>query len=151
MSFQSKVDEWVLACFGQAVRDSQIERGHRFLEESIELAQAAGVTKAECLQLIDYVFNRPTGTVQQEVGGTLITLAALCATFNVDMDNEGNAELARIWGKIDLIRAKHATKPKSSPLPGTSPTTDPADDVCSRCGQTSGLGGCDGFCDVPGL
>ncbi|MCW2309902.1 hypothetical protein [Rhodobium gokarnense] len=34
------------------------------------------------------------------------------------MTAAGDAELKRVWTKIDQIRAKQAAKPKHSPLPG---------------------------------
>ena len=144
MPFQADVDEWVLACFGQAVRDDPVERGHRFLEEAIELTQTNGVTREDCHKLVDYVFDRPPGEPFQEVGGVMVCLAALCNAAGINLEDASRVELARIWKKIEQIRTKHATKPKASPLPGTTP-----DDVCARCGQTPGPGGCDDYCDCP--
>jgi hypothetical protein len=46
-----------------------------------------------------------------------VTLAALCDANGVNMHAAGEAELSRIWGKIDMIRAKQARKPQTSPLP----------------------------------
>jgi hypothetical protein len=125
-SFQERVADWGRAAFGeQMIVETSLsvkaERCHRFMEESLELVQAAGTTKEEVLQLVDYVYSRPVGELPQEIGGTLVCLAALCWKFGEDMDALGEQELARIWTKIDAIRAKRAAKPEFGPLPGKSP------------------------------
>jgi hypothetical protein len=53
----------------------------------------------------------------QELGGVQVTLAALCFPHDLDMNEAAERELARVWTKIDKIRAKQAAKPKHSPLP----------------------------------
>lgn len=118
-SFQNKVGEWLLLCFGEEIAQDKIERNHRFLEESLELVQSIGCTKSEAHQLVDYVFNRPVGDTFQEIGGVMVTLAALCRASGFDMIIEGDKELNRVWQKIDKIREKQANKPKHSPLPST--------------------------------
>lgn len=107
----------MLKCFGQVIADDKVERSHRFLEEALELVQSTGCTSAEAHSLVDYVYGRPIGDPPQEVGGVMVTLAALCLAHNMNMHWAGEVELARIWGKIDQIRAKQAAKPKHSPLP----------------------------------
>lgn len=114
---QQRVHPWLMACFGPEISADKIERNHRFLEESLELVQALGCTASEAHQLVDYVFGRPVGDGSQEVGGVMITLAALCLANGFDMHASGETELARIWTKVDQIRAKQAAKPKHSPLP----------------------------------
>lgn len=104
-------------CFGAAIAGDKVERNHRFLEEALELVQAAGCTKDEALRLVAYVYGRPVGELGQEVGGVMVTLAALCLAQSLDMHAEGERELERIWTKIETIRAKQAAKPKGSPLP----------------------------------
>jgi hypothetical protein len=119
-SFQERENQWLLACFGADYNeraDSVRERNHRFLEEALELVQACGCGASEAHQLVDYVFNRPSGEVVQEIGGTMTTLAALCNIQGVDMWDAGNTELESNWSKIDRIREKQAAKPRNSPLP----------------------------------
>ena len=120
MSFQSRVKPWVLECFGEMIAGDREERNHRFLEESLELVQACGCSQHEAHQLVDYVYGRPVGEPFQEVGGVMVTLAALCLANGLDMHENGETELARIWTKVEQIRAKQAAKPKHSPLPGVS-------------------------------
>lgn len=116
-TFQLRVKPWMLECFGAEIAADIEERNHRFLEEALELVQACGCTPSEAHQLVDYVFSRPVGERNQEVGGVMVTLAALCLAQSLDMHEAGDVELARIWTKVEQIRAKQAAKPKHSPLP----------------------------------
>jgi hypothetical protein len=106
------------ACFGPEISSDKTERNHRFVEEALELAQSCGCTASEAHQLVDYVFGRPVGEPSQEVGGVMVTLAALCLAHGMSMEQAGRVELARVWTKVEAIRAKQAAKPKHSPLPG---------------------------------
>ena len=117
MTFQTDVQPWMLACFGPEISADVTERNHRFLEEALELVQAKGCTASEAHQLVDYVYGRAVGEPHQEVGGVMVTLAALCLAAGLDMHKAGEDELARIWTKVEKIRAKQAAKPKHSPLP----------------------------------
>ena len=116
-TFQSRVAAWMNACFGPAISADKVERNHRFLEEALELVQALGCSREDCLQLVNYVYDRPVGEPSQEVGGVMVTLAALCLASGLDMDGAAETELARVWTKIDVIRAKQAAKPRGSALP----------------------------------
>jgi len=142
--FQQRVQPWMLACFGEVIAADREERNHRFLEESLELVQACGCTASEAHQLVDYVYGRPVGEPSQEVGGVMVTLAALCLANGLDMHGAAEIELARIWTKVEAIRAKQAAKPKHSPLPaaqeaGTVPAAGDASNLvpgqmhCARC------------------
>lgn len=119
--FQSRVQPWMLQCFGEAIAADRQERNHRFLEEALELVQANQCTASEAHQLVDYVYSRSVGEPSQEVGGVMVTLAALCLASGLDMHAAAETELARIWTKVDQIRAKQAAKPSMSPLPGVYP------------------------------
>jgi len=119
--FQSGVNDWMQICFGTEITADVIERNHRFFEEATELVQSTGMTKSECMQLVDYVFDRPIGELTQETGGVMVTLAALCNAVSISMIDCGEVELTRINGKIEQIRAKQAAKPKHSPLPSSTP------------------------------
>lgn len=74
MTYQDRVGSWVGECFPAAAQDDVTERTHRFLEEALELVQASGCTKEEARLMIDYVFDRPVGAQDQEVGGVMVTL-----------------------------------------------------------------------------
>lgn len=118
MRFQTRVGVWVDRAFGSQVAADRIERNHRFLEEALELVQANGCTREDAHALVDYTFGRPVGELEQEVGGVMVTLAALCNACDVDAQRAAEVELARAWDRIDQIRAKQAAKPHGSPLPG---------------------------------
>jgi hypothetical protein len=117
MNFQAAVREWMMMCFGPEIADDKRERNHRFLEESLELVQSTGMTASEAHQLVDYTFNRPIGERDQETGGVMVTLAALCEAQRVDMMQLAWTELNRCHQNIPKIRAKQAAKPKHSALP----------------------------------
>jgi hypothetical protein len=55
----------------------------------------------------------------------MVTLAALCLAQGIDMHECGETELARVWTKVENIRAKQAAKPKNSPLPQHLPIPEP--------------------------
>jgi hypothetical protein len=120
-TFQQRVQLWMMACFGPEIAADKLERCDRFIEEALELVQAGEYTKERAHALVDYVFDRPQGEINQEVGGVMVTLAAHCLAYGVDMHSAGETELARIWTKVEQIRAKHAAKPKGSALPIVPP------------------------------
>ena len=115
--FQRSVKHWLNVCFGQKIARNKTERNHRFIEEALELVQATGCTQSEAHQLVSYVYGRPVGEPAQEVGGVMVTLAALCLAHDFNMHEEGERELTRVWCNIGKIRAKQAAKPEHSPLP----------------------------------
>ena len=120
-TFQGRVLPWMLECFGEDVTMHKQERNERFCEEALEAVQAFGMPKADVLKLVDYVFDRPAGEQAQEVGGVMVTLAALCIANGVNMHSCGETELVRVKRPeiIEKIRQKNATKPRNSPLPGS--------------------------------
>ncbi|MFM0405314.1 hypothetical protein [Paraburkholderia dipogonis] len=127
-SFQARVQPWMLECFGPVIAVDRIERNHRFFEEATEAVQANGMTRSEAHQLVDYTFDRPVGELHQEIGGVMVTLAALCLASGQNMHAAGETELARISvpETVAKIRAKQAAKPKHSPLPEAAPApTEP--------------------------
>lgn len=135
--FQSEVADWMLTCFGEEIAADRIERADRFIEEALELAQTIpGFTVERARALVEYVFNRPVGERGQEVGGVGVTLAALCNTYDLNIREEWERELARVWTKVDAIRAKQASKPVGSALPIALSTTSeaPRGVNCPDCG-----------------
>lgn len=120
---QQRVAAWMQECFGPEITADKVERTDRFIEEALELAQATGWTADRGHALVDYVFGRPVGEIGQEVGGVMVTLAALCNVFDIDMNAEAKREVDRITQPeiVLKIRAKQAAKPTGSALPA-SPT-----------------------------
>lgn len=120
-TFQRRVHPWMMACFGPEIASDRLERNDRFIEEALELVQACQYPKERALQLVEYVYGRDQGEINQEVGGVMITLAAHCLAHGVDMHQARETELTRIWTKVDIIRAKQAAKPTGSALPIAPP------------------------------
>lgn len=119
MTFQARVLPWLMECFGAEIARDRVERCDRFIEEALELAQSLDWTADRAHALVDYVFGRPAGEPHQEVGGVMVTLAALCEAADLDMQAGGDDELARIMRPeiVQKIRAKQADKPTGSALP----------------------------------
>ena len=117
--FQTRVGLWMLRCFTPEIAEDKVERNHRFLEEALELVKSIGCTASEAHKRVDYVYGRDVGDPTQEVGGVMVTLAALCLANEMSMDTCGYTELNRINDPETVlkIRAKQAAKPKHSPLP----------------------------------
>jgi hypothetical protein len=117
--FSRQVRDWMQQCFGPEIAKDRKERNHRFFEEASELVQACGMTRQEAHQLVDYTWSRPVGDRGQETGGALVTLAALCDAWGIDMGEEAYTELDRIMDPdvMAKIRTKQACKPKFGPLP----------------------------------
>jgi NTP pyrophosphatase (non-canonical NTP hydrolase) len=114
-----RVQVWMLECFNSEIAADQIERNDRFIEEALELAQATGYPRERVVALVDYVYARPIGEPSQEVGGVMITLAAHCLAFGIDLERAAFTEAARIERPevMSKIRDKQAAKPTGSALP----------------------------------
>jgi len=122
LSFQKRVLSWFKACFGDNPKKlAAKDRVHRFIEEALELAQSVDMPKEDALMLVDYVYGRPKGEVAQECGGVILTLNVLMEGYRCNTEVAAEDELLRVWGKIDAVRAKDASKPAGSPLPGEYP------------------------------
>ena len=118
-AYQQAVEAWRHECFGTPIDQYDVERVHRFLEEAIELGQSLRCTHDEAISIVNYVYGRPVGDPKQELGGTMVTLAIVATANGLDLHREGLTELNRCWSMIPRIRAKNASKPKFSPLPGS--------------------------------
>ncbi|WP_234895022.1 hypothetical protein [Agrobacterium vitis] len=116
-TLQSRVQPWMMACFGPEISADKLERGDRLLEEVFELLQSGDYPRERIRALEDYTWSRPKGEPKQEVGGVMVTLAAYCLAYDLNMHEAGEVELARIWTKVEKIRTKQAAKPTGSALP----------------------------------
>lgn len=119
LSFQSRTQDW-LDKVTEGDATDLAERLARFLEESLELVQALGMTLDDADKVVEYVFDRPAGEPPQEVGGVTNTLAALCTYTGHDMMACAEAELARVQNPevIAKVRRKRAGRHGRGPLPG---------------------------------
>lgn len=130
--FQLMAFEWCRRCLGDEHALDPNVRGLRFLEEALELAQAAGVSQRQAQEVLAYVYGRPPGLLLREVGGTLVTLAVLCQVFGVEMRDAGVDELRRCDEMTEKIRERSQAKPKfdGRPKPGCLEYSyDPAADT----------------------
>src|ERR1700722_5234721 len=87
--------EWARETFGEVALDPQ-ERALRFLEEAMELAQAAGTTGAQAAALLERTWSRPPGLIPQEAAQVQLTLELVAEVLRVDLDDVAERELARI-------------------------------------------------------
>lgn len=91
--------QWVADAFGAEQAQSIPQRGVRLLEESDEAAQAAGVTREMAHRLVDYVWDRPVGKLNQELGGVGVTTLALASAAGLSADAAEVEEIQRIQAK----------------------------------------------------
>lgn len=117
--FQARVEPWLLACFGEEIADDTLERRDRAVEEFFEFLQWSDYPRERLAALEAYVWSRPVGEGHQELGGMMVTIAAMARAYRLDMHECGEVELARILAPeiIEKIRAKQAAKPTGSALP----------------------------------
>jgi hypothetical protein len=109
--FQQRVMLWLNEAFPRSVIYSRKQRAQRFLEESLELAQAMDLTEGEALDLVAYVYDRKVGQIHQEIGGVVITLCALGSVAGYGLSSCAHLEIERCEANIEKIRAKQLTKP----------------------------------------
>jgi hypothetical protein len=87
---------WGTTTFGSNHMKDPIARAARFLEEALELAQAAGLPRDHADRVVDHVYSRPTGNVAQEAGGVGVTLLVLCDVLGLDADVAEVCEINRV-------------------------------------------------------
>lgn len=97
---QRVILDWVKRMWGQAAMTA-VERALRVVEEAIELCQAVGVSPDVVHKLVDHVYRKPAGKVEQEIGGITITLLAFAALHGISAEKCERDELRRI---LDLPR-----------------------------------------------
>lgn len=111
--YQRIIEGWVIDLFGVNALRSVNERCLRLGEEVIELIQSTGeVTREQMHGLVDYVYNREPGESWQEMGGTMLTLAALASALKLSPLDEMKRELKRVCSRevIRKVRLKQIEK-----------------------------------------
>ena len=107
---QALVYEWVCRTFGTP-NAGVVERVLRLFEETVELAQAEGLTPERLHAVIAYVYGKPPGDAPQEVGGIGTTLLAYCAAKGISADKFELAELERVLAiDPEHFRKRHDLK-----------------------------------------
>jgi hypothetical protein len=111
ISLQGMIRSWVQSTFGEGLCYDVKERGMRFGEEAIELLQATEqVSREDLHKLVDYVYDRPAGKVEQELGGTMLTLNALAASLYLSPELALRDEFHRVLDPLvtETIKKKQA-------------------------------------------
>lgn len=73
--------------------------------------QATEMPEGRVHEIVDYVYRRPQGSVEDEVGGVFMTFLALASALDIDLQNAGNDVLDQVYRNQDAIRQKWLTKP----------------------------------------
>lgn len=111
---QQLIMNWIRDTFGVIPGldvESPRERAMRFLEEAIELCQAAGLTQGDVYSMARYTYGRPAGVLSQEVGGVTVTLYALCEVLGVSAAQAEFDEIGRVMDiSPDKFQARHVAK-----------------------------------------
>ena len=110
---QAAIYKWVADTFGANTLHPS-ERALRFIEEAVELVQAAGLSVEAVRAVVDHVFAKPPGGLAQEIGGCGTTLLALAAAYGVSADDAERDEAERVF-KIDptYFRQRHDAKARA--------------------------------------
>ena len=92
--------DWGVRCFGlEHMQDWRI-RGLCFGEEAIEVMQVLEVSREQAHRLVDVVYDRPIGKIEQEIGGSIVTLAVLCRSLGqAEVEDLFEREVQRVLSK----------------------------------------------------
>jgi hypothetical protein len=85
---QRYVSDWAVEAFGSHNALFVPQRAIRFLEEAIELYQACDGDRAMAHKLLDFIFDRPIGTVSEGLGGVGVTVLGLAQAAGFSADEE---------------------------------------------------------------
>src|SRR6266446_3376508 len=91
-----RVVAWGTKVLGTKLVESRWERAMRVLEEVIELAQAEKISPVDIAALVDYVYARPIGTIENEAGGVMVCMIAWAHAAKVDLELLLSGEVDRI-------------------------------------------------------
>lgn len=96
---QRRVAQWCADAFGVEHASNIEQRGLRLAEEAIEAAQSAGCNPMTLHKLIDYIYAKPPGFLQQELGGVGLCVLAMANAAGFDADDEEITEINRVLSK----------------------------------------------------
>jgi hypothetical protein len=118
--YWNRISIWTSTTFGQEILTNEIERSSRLLEETIELAQACGLSKELCQRILDRTYSRPVGSKRQEAAGVFLCFLAWLSSQPVGsyafdrlnlLQYDVDSELYRLeTGDVGTFRAKHLAK-----------------------------------------
>lgn len=113
--------EWAGRAFGTTTLTRPDERAARVVEEAVELGQAANVPRDVAHRIVDYVYDRPAGSAEQESGGVLMTMLIFCASIGVLAEDMEVRELDRVLAKPpEYFKGRHEAKAAHGITPGLS-------------------------------
>jgi len=108
--FQVRAWEWLIECFGEKQASDSNERVCRFIEEALEVAQAARISEAKVHEILRRVYEKPGDPLPRELGDAAFTLALLCHHHKLNMEDVMENALRVAYGKMELIREKNKVK-----------------------------------------
>lgn len=107
---QSDAFAWGGRTFGE-INLNKRERARRFIEEALELVQAAGLPLSSVADIAHHVYEKPPGEPAQEAGGVGVTLLMLCQVLGISADFAERKELARVQNiPAKYFRDRHNIK-----------------------------------------
>ena len=115
--FQEEVKFTLEACFGPDIPHDVLERGDRYLEESLEFLQSNKYPFSRINEIATHVYSKPEGAPILEAGGAMTTLSAYCNALGINLEMAAFTEVNRVYDLRDKIKAKQAAKPKGSAVP----------------------------------
>lgn len=130
MTLSERVSRWVVSKLGYNLLHNRKERATRLLEESLELAQAEGVSYEVGAKLLHRVYSRPVGDPAQEVAGVNVCLLAYAVASETDVTQATTVEIARMEGlDKDKLRVKHNAKAEAGVA------LYAGEELCEECGK----------------
>lgn len=110
-ALQTIVHDWGVRAFGREHMANLPIRGLRCAEEAIELAQVLCIPKEQLHQLIDAVYSKPKGKLDQEIGGVLVTITAICVELGSTTDEYLLKETLRVLQyPVEYYKARNKAK-----------------------------------------
>jgi hypothetical protein len=108
---QQQAGDRVREVWGAACLASPHERVMRLQEEVLKLAQAMNVPFHDLFKLFEVVSHRPSGEIEQELGGVCVTLLSLAQSLGFSLEEIERIELDRfLAADIEKMRRKGAEK-----------------------------------------
>ncbi len=96
---QTRVSEWCADAFGADHASNVEQRGLRLVEEAIEAAQAAKCDPTTLHKLIDYIYAKPPGELQRELGGIGLCVLAMANAAGFSANAAEINEINRVLAK----------------------------------------------------
>lgn len=110
-TIKDEVVDWGTSTFGKELMSNRIERSMRLVEEALEAAQSAGLSKETAILLVDMVYAKEAEpNIAKEVAGTLVTLCAFSHATGINIEDAYRVERDYRWTNRELIQQKQTNK-----------------------------------------